>query len=54
VSTITDEVRQGTRQSDREKDMFTQSLGDKEHPGYTRGVGLIPCNLEFEAESSSY
>jgi hypothetical protein len=40
--------------SNREKDVFTQSFENKEHPSRTRGAGLIPCNVEFEAKSSSY
>jgi hypothetical protein len=39
---VNDEVRQGTHTSSRENDVLTQALGNKEHPGCTRGAGLVP------------
>ena len=42
ISQVTEEVRQGTRTSNREKDMLTQALRTKEHPGCTRGTGVVP------------
>ena len=36
ISQVTEEVRQGTRTSNREKDVLTQALRTKEHPGHTR------------------
>ena len=34
--------------------MLTQALGNNEHPGRTRGVGLVPWKIAFEEESSTY
>ena len=36
ISQVTEEVRQGTRTSNSKKDMLTQALETKEHPGHTR------------------
>ena len=54
ISKVNDKVRQGTRTSNRDNDMLTQALRNKEHPGHTRGVGLVPWKLAFEEESSTY
>jgi hypothetical protein len=45
---------QGTRTSNRENDVLTQALGNKEHPGRTRGAGLVPWKLVFEEDSGTY
>ena len=42
ISQVTEEVRQGTHTSNREKDVLPQALGTKEHLGRTRGIGVIP------------
>ena len=34
--------------------MLTQALGNKEHPGHTRGASLVPWNIAFEEKSSTY
>ena len=34
--------------------MLTQALENKEHPGRTRGAGLIPWKIALEEESSTY
>ena len=47
ISQVTEEVRQGTRTSNREKDVLTQALGTKEHPGCTRGTSVVPWKLAF-------
>ena len=54
ISQVTEEVRQGTRTSNREKDVLTQALGTKEHPGHTRGTGVVPWKLAFPEESHTY
>jgi len=54
ISQVTEEVRQGTRTSNREKDVLTQALGTKEHPGRTRGTGVVPWKLAFPQESNTY
>jgi hypothetical protein len=51
---VTNEVRQGTYTTDRENDVLTQALRNKEDPGRTRGAGLVPWKIAFEAESSTY
>ena len=47
-------MRQGTRTSNREKDVLTQALRTKEHPGRTRGTGVVPWKLAFPQESNTY
>jgi hypothetical protein len=54
ISQVTEEVRQGTRTSNREKDVPTQALRNKEHPGHTRGAGVVPWKLAFPEESHTY
>ena len=54
ISEVNDEVRKGTRSTNRENDVLTQALRNKEHPGRTRGAGLIPWKIAFEKESSTY
>jgi hypothetical protein len=54
ISKINEEVMQGTRTSNRENDVLTQALGNKEHPGRTRGAGLVPWKLAFEGDSTTY
>ena len=54
ISQVTEEVRQGTRTSNREKDVLTQALGTKEHPSRTRGTGVVPWKLAFPQESNTY
>jgi hypothetical protein len=45
ISEVTNEVRQGTRTSNREKDVLTQALENREHPGRTRGASVVPWRL---------
>jgi hypothetical protein len=45
ISEVTNEMRQGTRTSNREKDVLTQALRNREHPGRTRGAGVVPWRL---------
>ena len=47
-------MRQGTRTSNREKDVLTQALGTKEHPSRTRGTSVVPWKLAFPQESNTY
>ena len=47
-------MRQGTRTSNREKDVLTQALRTKVHPGRTRGTGVVPWKLAFPEESHTY
>ena len=54
ISQVTKEVRQGTCTSNREKDMLTQALRTKEHPGRTRGTSVVPWKLAFPQESNTY
>ena len=54
ISQVTKEVRQGTRTSNREKDVLTQALETKEHPGRTSGTSVVPWNLAFPEESHTY
>jgi hypothetical protein len=54
ISEVNDEVRKGTRTINRENDVLTQALENKEHPGRTRGAGLVPWKIAFEEESFTY
>ena len=54
ISQVTEEVRQGTHTSNREKDVLTQALRTKEHPGRTRGTSVVPWKLAFPQESNTY
>ena len=54
ISQVTEEVRQGTCTSNREKDFLTQVLRTKEHPSRTRGTGVVPWKLAFPEESHTY
>jgi hypothetical protein len=54
ISEVTNEVREGTWTSNREKDVLTQALGNREHPGRTRGVRVVPWRLSFEEEAHTY
>ena len=47
-------MRQGTHTSNREKDVLTQALETKKHPGRTRGTGVVPWKLAFPQESNTY
>ena len=42
ISKVNDEVRKGTHSTNWENDVLTQALKNKEHPGHTRGAGLVP------------
>ena len=54
ISQVIEEVRQGSRTSNREKDMLTQALRTKEHPSRTRGTNVVPWKLAFSEESHTY
>ena len=54
ISEVNEEVRKGTRTTNRENDVLTQALRNKEHPGRTRGASLVPWKIAFEEESSTY
>lgn len=54
ISHVTEEVKQGSHTSNRENDVLTQALGNKEHPGHTRGTGVVPWKLAFPEESRTY
>jgi hypothetical protein len=54
ISEVNEEVMQGICTSNRENDVLTQALGNKEHPSRTRGANIVPWKLAFEEESTSY
>ena len=54
ISEVNDEVRKGTHSTNRENDVLTQALENKEHPGRTRRAGLVPWKIAFKEESSTY
>ena len=54
ISKVNDEVRKGTCSTNRENDVLTQALENKEHPGRTRRAGLVPWKIAFKEESSTY
>ena len=43
-----------TFQPDRERDELTYALGNPEHPGYTRGKGVVPWKYGFRDYIESY
>ncbi len=45
---------QGSFNPDREKDELTLALGNKEHPGRTRGVGLVNWKVGFLQDVDNY
>lgn len=51
VVVVHKEAAQRLFELNREKDMLTHALGNKEHPRYTRGVGVVPWKIAFEDES---
>ena len=51
---VHDEVSNGTFKPNRENDHLTRALGNKEHPGCTRGFRLIPWELSFADDISTY
>ena len=40
--------------SSREKDVLTHALGTKEHPGRTRGKGVVPWKIGFEEDEATH
>lgn len=51
---IHEQVSQGSRQSKRQRDVLTEALGTPEHPGRTRGLGLVPWKLAFQDHTEEY
>ena len=47
-------VAEGTFQLDREWDELTYALGNPEHPGHTRGKGVVPWKYGFRDYIESY
>ena len=47
-------MRKATHSTNRENELLTQALGNKEDPGRTRGAGLVPWKIAFKQESSTY
>ena len=45
---------QGSFRPDRENDQLTLALGTKEHPGRTRGKGVVPWKEGFLESAESY
>ena len=45
---------EGTFQPDRERDELTYALGNPEHPGCTRGKGMVPWKYGFRDYIESY
>ena len=47
-----DETQQGTFQPQRENDELTRALKNPEHPGRTRGIGVVPWKVSWTGDSS--
>ena len=47
-------MAEGTFQPDRERDELTYALGNPEHPGRTRGKGVVPWKYGFRDYIKSY
>ena len=54
MKAVHEEVANGTFKPNRENDQLTWALGNKEHPGCTRGFRLIPWELSFPYDISMY
>jgi hypothetical protein len=54
ISKVNEEVMQGIHTSNRENDVLTQALGNKEHPSCTRGADIVPWKLAFEEDLTFY
>ena len=48
------ESSQGSFHPDREKDELTKALQNPEHPGRTRGDGMVPWKIGFSEHSAAY
>ena len=49
-----EEARTGVFQPNRENDELTRALGNPEHPGRTRGMGVIPWYEGFSEWNEDY
>ena len=47
-------MAEGTFQPDRERDELTYALGNPEHPGHTRGKGVVPWKYGFRGYIELY
>ena len=53
--TLSAQSSQGSFQADRERDILSAALGNNEHPGRTRCLGLyVPWKYGFREDSESY
>src|SRR5438128_6205313 len=55
IAEIQAQVTQGSFVTDRENDILTKALGNKEHPGQTRGIGSkVPWKKGFPQDLYKY
>ncbi|CAN6336211.1 unnamed protein product [Urochloa humidicola] len=54
IKEVREEVASGSFVPDRENDVLTRALGNKEHYGRVRGFGLVPWELGFSEFADSY
>jgi hypothetical protein len=54
IQSAHEEVEQGIFTPNRENDKLTQALRRKEHPGRTRGTGLVPWGFSFKTDKDTY
>jgi hypothetical protein len=54
ISKVNDQVRQGICTSERENDVLTQALRNREHPSQTRGAGLVAWKIAFKEDLATY
>ena len=54
IQALQAQVANGTFVPDREDDVLSQAQGTKEHPGQAQGVGLVPWQIAFENDKSTY
>ena len=54
IQALQAQVANGTFILDREDYILSWALGMKEHPGQARGVGLVPWQIAFENDKSTY
>ena len=54
IQALQAQVANGILVLDREDDVLSRALGTKEHPGQAWGVGLVPWQIAFENDKSTY
>ena len=54
IEALQSQVADGTFVLDREDDVLTRALWNKDYPGRAQGVGLVPWKVAFENDLTTY